>query len=94
MFLKKKKKKERLHCLDDFEQFNNTAMLVPNTNTRARCTLLTSVEEEEEKKVEWGGKTGHAAPPGKKLSTPATTQRRGAAERGGIVCGWVRLARF
>ena len=28
----------RLHCLDDFEQSNNTAMLVPNTNTRARCT--------------------------------------------------------
>ena len=26
------------HCLDDFEQSNNTAMLVPNTNTRARCT--------------------------------------------------------
>ena len=25
-------------CLDDFEQSNNTAMLVPNTNTRARCT--------------------------------------------------------
>ena len=24
--------------IDDFEQSNNTAMLVPNTNTRARCT--------------------------------------------------------
>ena len=23
---------------DDFEQSNNTAILVPNTNTRARCT--------------------------------------------------------
>jgi len=36
-------KEGRLHCLDDFEQSNNTAMLVPNTNTRARCTgdLLT-----------------------------------------------------
>ena len=32
-------KQERLHCLDDFvfEQSNNTAMLVPNTNTKARC---------------------------------------------------------
>jgi hypothetical protein len=32
------RKEGRLHCLDDFEQSNNTAMLVPNTNTRARCT--------------------------------------------------------
>ena len=26
------------HCLDDFEQPNKTALLVPNTNARARCT--------------------------------------------------------
>ena len=29
-------KEGRLHCLDDFEQSNNTAMLVPNTNQPTR----------------------------------------------------------
>jgi hypothetical protein len=28
-----------LHCLDDFEQSNNTAMLVPNTNTQEHGEL-------------------------------------------------------
>ena len=40
MLSSKVRKEGRLHCLDDFEQSNNTAMLVPNTNTRALCTTL------------------------------------------------------
>ena len=38
-FLLTVRKEGRLHCLDDFEQSNNTAMLVPNTNTRLTYLL-------------------------------------------------------